>query len=93
MYPDDVQHEPSITVEYDILLSQTYCVPVLYFLVVKGLSTTLLDIDFIYQHLVPESQVPELQHVGVMGGITMTVGFEDMGLHLMSLLTVCRIIQ
>jgi ubiquitin-like-conjugating enzyme ATG10 len=61
-------------VEYDIVFSQSYQVPVLYFQV-KHSGTAILDLEFIYNHIVPHIKTSELQSISVMGGITTTVGF------------------
>ncbi|KAJ5834293.1 hypothetical protein N7447_000319 [Penicillium robsamsonii] len=60
---------PSLQIDYDILLSPTYQVPVLYF----GLrwDNGPLGLDQVYQYIVPEQYRQELKSVGVMGGISM----------------------
>ncbi|KAJ5385321.1 Autophagy-related protein 3 [Penicillium concentricum] len=60
---------PGLQIDYDILLSPTYQVPVLYF----GLrwDNGPLGLDQVYQYVVPERYRQELKSVGVMGGISM----------------------
>ncbi|PYH94426.1 autophagy-related protein Atg10 [Aspergillus ellipticus CBS 707.79] len=63
--------EPSaLQVFYDILLSPTYQVPVLYFQLRQGNQPGPLGIDAVYQYLVPDQYKNELQSVGIMGGIS-----------------------
>ncbi|KAJ5615441.1 hypothetical protein N7537_000555 [Penicillium hordei] len=62
--------QPSLQIDYDILLSPTYQVPTLYF----GLrwdNHGPLGLDEVYQYVVPERYRQELKSVGVMGGISM----------------------
>ena len=61
-------------VEYSIVLSPTYQVPVLYF-TLHNLPPTLSpsSIDTVYDLLVPESFRPSIKQVGVMGVISMGV--------------------
>ncbi|KAL4900605.1 hypothetical protein BDW74DRAFT_94766 [Aspergillus multicolor] len=57
-----------LQVEYDILLSPTYQVPVLYFVIRR--AEKLLGIDEVYSHLVPDQFRKKIQSVGIMGGIS-----------------------
>ncbi|KAJ5084332.1 hypothetical protein NUU61_008911 [Penicillium alfredii] len=59
---------PSLHIDYNIQLSPTYRVPVLYF----ALRSTHapLGLDAVYQYVVPEQYKKELKSVGVMGGIS-----------------------
>lgn len=64
---------PSLQVEYDIVLSPSYQVPVLYFTLRQGNDKKPVDLDTVYQYLVPEGYRKELGSVGVMGGISIGV--------------------
>ncbi|KAB8230666.1 autophagy-related protein Atg10 [Aspergillus alliaceus] len=59
-----------LQVEHDIILSSTYQVPVLYFTLRRDGHPGPLGLDEVYQYLVPDQYKRELQHVGVMGGIS-----------------------
>ncbi len=66
------------TVDYTILHSPTYRVPVLYFYLrnpppPSSSSSAKSSLDFIYEHLVPSHQRESLQNVSVLGGIGITV--------------------
>lgn len=68
----------SLVVEYNILLSPTYQVPVLYCFV-RGMQCTT---ETLYEHLVPAHSKTQVQDVGVMGGISMAVsGFMLTTMH------------
>ncbi|KGO76653.1 Autophagy-related protein 3 [Penicillium italicum] len=62
--------QPSLQIDYDILLSPTYQVPVLYF-GLRWHNHGPLGLDEVYQYVVPERYRQELKCVGVMGGISM----------------------
>lgn len=62
------------SVEYHILHSTSYRVPVLYFFLYNLPSSMLQRIDTVYEHLVPKHLQFGAKKVGVMGGIGMTVG-------------------
>ncbi|KAJ5184597.1 hypothetical protein N7491_007532 [Penicillium cf. griseofulvum] len=62
--------QPSLQIDYDILLSPTYQVPVLYF-GLRWYNHGPLGLDEVYQYLVPERYRQELKSVGIMGGISM----------------------
>lgn len=64
--------DPYFQVEYDILLSPTYRVPVLYF-VLRGSRVGPVGIETVYQYLVPDQYKKEVKSVGVLGGISMGV--------------------
>lgn len=68
-----VRPHPSLQIDYDIVLSPTYQVPVLYF-GLRSHSHGPLGLDEVYQYVVPEQYRQELKSVGVMGGISMGVG-------------------
>ncbi|OJJ36761.1 hypothetical protein ASPWEDRAFT_106862, partial [Aspergillus wentii DTO 134E9] len=59
----------SLQVEYSVLLSPTYQVPVLYFML-RCNHQGPVGIDAVYQNLVPDQYRKELKNVGVMGGIS-----------------------
>ncbi|KAL3457776.1 hypothetical protein BJX64DRAFT_292821 [Aspergillus heterothallicus] len=58
----------SLQVDYDIVLSATYQVPVLYF--VLRHEGKLLGIDEVYRYLVPNQYRENVKGVGIMGGIS-----------------------
>ncbi|KAJ6136002.1 hypothetical protein N7512_001162, partial [Penicillium capsulatum] len=62
--------KPRIQIDYDILLSSTYQVPVLYFVLRWHNHRGPVDLDAVYQYVVPEPYRKELQSVGIMGGIS-----------------------
>ena len=64
---------PVSSVEYHILHSTSYRVPVLYFFVHSFPPVISQSIDTVYEHLVPKHLQPGIRDVGVMGGIGMTV--------------------
>ncbi|KAK2871924.1 hypothetical protein FQN49_002701 [Arthroderma sp. PD_2] len=59
-------------VEYNITLSPTYQVPVLYFFLRDGPSCRPNELDRVYDLLIPAQFRSELREVGVMGGISIT---------------------
>ncbi|KAB8070683.1 autophagy-related protein Atg10 [Aspergillus leporis] len=59
-----------LQIEYSIVLSATYQVPVLYFTLRRDNHPGPLGIDEVYQYLVPDQYRSELDNVGVMGGIS-----------------------
>ncbi|KAG2419872.1 hypothetical protein HFD88_004669 [Aspergillus terreus] len=63
--------DPSVQVEYQVLLSPTYQVPVLYFTLRQTGHPKPLGIDEVYRYMVPPQYRKELQSVGVMGGISL----------------------
>ncbi|KAI9743412.1 MAG: hypothetical protein M1835_002932 [Candelina submexicana] len=60
-------------VEYHILLSPTYRVPVLYFFLRKTSLKSQVDLDAVYKFLVPPQLKTEVLNTGPLGGITMGV--------------------
>lgn len=64
---------PKLHIEYEILLSPTYQVPVLYFVLHWDIQGPI-GLDAVYRYLVPESYRKQLKNVGVMGGISFGVG-------------------
>jgi ubiquitin-like-conjugating enzyme ATG10 len=65
---------PKLQIDYDIVLSPTYQVPVLYFTLRWQNHQGPLGLDAVYQYVVPEQYRKELKTVGVMGGISFGVG-------------------
>lgn len=73
--------EQTATVEYSILLSATYRVPVLYFGLNNLPPGSPTGIDAVYDYLITEHWRSRLSSVGIMGGISMTVcSIEDSSL-------------
>jgi ubiquitin-like-conjugating enzyme ATG10 len=60
-------------VRYDILLSKSYGVPVLYFSVHSAGNGTIRDVDKVNELIVPRYYREQVQDVGVVGGISMAV--------------------
>ncbi|KAJ5085646.1 Atg10p [Penicillium argentinense] len=61
--------KPSLHIDYDIVLSPTYQVPVLYF-TIREANQGPVGLDTVYQYVVPELYRKEVKSVGVMGGIS-----------------------
>lgn len=59
-----------LSVEYHILLSSSYQVPVLYFSILDPAQSLPQTLDTVYQYLVPDRFQANLQGMAVMGGIT-----------------------
>ena len=64
-------------VEFDVLLSPTYRVPVLYFCLADVPPEFSRDLDFVYRFVVAQNSLAELQATSVMGGISMQVGLNS----------------
>lgn len=62
------------SIEYHILLSPAYQVPVLY-LVLKGFPG-LMSIDVVYQLLVPEAYKAQVRNVGIIGAVSYGVSIH-----------------
>lgn len=60
-------------VEYNILLSPSYQVPVLYITIKDSNRAIPSTIETLYQYVVPEQFKAQVESIGVIGGITMTV--------------------
>ena len=69
-----------LMVEYDIVLSPTYQVPVLYFRIRDAGCTFPPSIDTLYQYVIPEQFKSQVEGFGIIGGITMTVCYFDLQL-------------
>ncbi|KAF2684689.1 hypothetical protein K458DRAFT_301858 [Lentithecium fluviatile CBS 122367] len=63
---------PEALINYDIILSPTYCVPTLYIHILDPLHRFPPTLDTLYQHLVPSPYASQTRDVGVLGGITIT---------------------
>ncbi|KAJ5670250.1 Atg10p [Penicillium maclennaniae] len=61
---------PRLQIDYDIVLSPTYQVPVLYFTLRWHHHQGTLGLETVYQYVVPEQYRKELKTVGVLGGIS-----------------------
>ncbi|KAJ5257289.1 hypothetical protein N7478_013393 [Penicillium angulare] len=57
--------------DYDIVLSSSYQVPVLYFALRWLHQNGPVGLDAVYQYVVPEQYQTQMKTVGVMGGISM----------------------
>ena len=66
--------QPILQLDYDIVLSPTYRVPVLYFTLRWHNYPGPVGLNAVYQYVVPEQYRQQLQSVGVMGGISFGVG-------------------
>lgn len=61
-------------IEYNIIFSPVYCVPVLYFFLHNLPSGTVPGLKTAHDLLVPEHFRDTIKEMGVMGGISMSVG-------------------
>lgn len=59
------------TVEYHIIHSPSYRVPVLYFFLSHLPTTDFKGIDAVYEYLVPQHRLGEMKDVGVLGALGM----------------------
>lgn len=69
-----------LQVEYNIMLSPTYQVPILYFFVHNVINNSNISakgpeglLDIVYNRLVPTQYRSELKDVGIMGGLSIGV--------------------
>jgi len=83
---------PCLTVHYDMILSPTYRVPVLYISTHDPLHRYPPTLDTLYTHLVPDHFRPQTESVGIIGGITITVSMTD-GAKVLKLILFRSIIQ
>ena len=65
---------PQAFINYDIVLSPTYQVPVLYISIADPQHRFPPTMTTLYQHLIPPHFKSQTEPVGIMGGITITVG-------------------
>lgn len=63
----------NLKVTYDILLSPSYRVPVLHFSVRDSKGNPVVDQNTIFTEVVPPDFKSQVESVGVIGGISMTV--------------------
>ena len=72
-----VHHEPAShrlsSVQYHVIYSTSYQVPVLYFFIYSIPPTWSRSIDAVYKHLVPKHLQYAAKEVGLMGGIGLIV--------------------
>lgn len=66
--------QAKLQIDYDILLSPTYRVPVLYFTLRWHNCQGPVGLDAVYQYVVPAQWRDQLRSVGVMGAISFAVG-------------------
>lgn len=71
--PNHNSQQDEFKIEYDILLSPSYSIPVLYFSVRDSNSQLVIEIERIYLLLVPEVYQSQMRHVGIVGGLSMAV--------------------
>lgn len=64
-------------VEFSIVLSPVYCVPVLYFSLHDVPASSHASVEQIQDLLVPPHFSAQIKSVGVMGGISMTVSLRN----------------
>jgi ubiquitin-like-conjugating enzyme ATG10 len=62
-----------LAVTYDVLLSPSYCVPVLHFSVNDSTGGPIIDLASVYPDVVPSSYRSQVRDMGVIGAISMTV--------------------
>lgn len=60
-------------IHYDVLLSPSYSVPVLYFYVSDTVHRYPPTMDTLYSHIIAPQHVNQAKDVGILGGITITV--------------------
>jgi ubiquitin-like-conjugating enzyme ATG10 len=65
---------PQPVVHYDILLSPTYRVPVLYFIIADIQHRYPPTMETLYSRVIPPYFKAQTDNIGVIGGITVTVG-------------------
>jgi ubiquitin-like-conjugating enzyme ATG10 len=71
-------------IEYEVLLSPSYYIPVLYFSVRDSSGQMVTEIEQIYALIVPAIYRSQMQSIGVMGGLSMAVSkSEDIPLYRM----------
>lgn len=63
----------TVIVDFSVILSPTYQVPVLWFAPGQLPLKSTWDLDTVYQHLVPKLQQDPVRQVGILGGISMAV--------------------
>lgn len=73
-------HAPQVVIEYDIILSPSYQVPVLYFSIRDPGFKFPPTMENLYQHIIPPTYKDEARSAGIIGGITITVWFEPISI-------------
>lgn len=71
--PQNHNQSESLILDFSIVLSPTYCVPVLWFSCRRGSGNKSLGLDEVYDSLIPATSQASLRNVSVMGGISMAV--------------------
>lgn len=71
---DGTSHDHAV-VEYHIILSPVYRVPVLHFLLNPGSTTSESSLEAVYDHLVPQQYKSSMSSAGILGSISIGVGF------------------
>lgn len=77
---DEVAETPTTfraAVHYDVVLSPSYRVPVLYFYISDTLHRYPPTMETLYSTVIPSTFRAQAEHVGVIGGITITVGLRE----------------
>ncbi|KAJ4352705.1 hypothetical protein N0V95_004030 [Ascochyta clinopodiicola] len=71
---DEVAHltSPAAIIHYDVVLSPSYRVPVLYFTIVDPLHRYPLTAETLYASVIPPAYKAQAEHGGVLGGVTVT---------------------
>jgi len=67
-----------VVAHYDILLSPSYRVPVLYFSISDSQHRYPPSMDTLYSYIIPPAFRAQSEHVGVIGGITIAVRFRGL---------------
>jgi hypothetical protein len=65
--------DKNLVLNFEILLSSSYRVPVLYFTAKDSSGSPITDASTIFRDLVPAELQSQVADVGVIGGISMTV--------------------
>jgi ubiquitin-like-conjugating enzyme ATG10 len=63
-------------VEYDIVYSESYQVPVLYFRVFDSGGQVVTDLDVIHKQVLTPGSQEAIQSVGILGAISTAVGYS-----------------
>ena len=69
----DSSTSPRAVIHYDVVLSPSYRVPVLYFTISDIQHRYPPTMETLYSHIMPPTFRVQAEHVGVIGGITVTV--------------------
>lgn len=74
---DEIAETPTSSravVHYDVVLSPSYRLPILYFAISDTLHRYPPTMETLYSVVIPPAFRAQAEHVGVIGGITITVG-------------------